>query len=288
MRAAKIFLLLITVALLTGCGHPELAPVLGVDDVQIKRDVPYYTGPDADPVRNLLDIYLPREGSNWPTILIAHGGAFVVNDKSVVGNMGVAFANEGFAVACINYRLYPDGHHPDQVTDLSRAVAWALREMPRYGARVEDFTLIGYSAGATLSALAALDGRYLEAQGVSPEALSRVAVISGVYRIADLPLPFRLAFTYRASVHREASPVEHVHADAPPFLILFAEYDVDIDNYFRMKPQAKLLYEKLKQAGVPVSLYEIPGCNHDQIEEQVGRDPDSETFRRLLNFIRQN
>jgi acetyl esterase/lipase len=50
------------VALLQGAGTGEV------------KDIAYVEGPDADPLKHRLDLFLPPQGAKFPTIVWIHGG----------------------------------------------------------------------------------------------------------------------------------------------------------------------------------------------------------------------
>jgi acetyl esterase/lipase len=282
---AKRFLILATLAgLLMGCAPPALAPILNPAGVKPLVDVRYFHGEPGDAWRHSADVYLPTSGRDWPVAVVVHGGAWVTNSKQVVDNIGFAFASAGIATVCSNYRLFPGARHPDQTMDVVHAVDWAKRELPAYGADVSNFTLIGYSAGALPVALTALDPKYLAQVGREPNAtLSRVVVMSGVYDVGDLPIVPRLVFTNRPAVWRDASPIRHARGDAPPFLIMRAEHDWSAG--VSMKEQSIKFHDAMQRLGADVAIREIPGCDHDHVEAQVGREPDSGTFAELMAFM---
>ncbi|HPQ71579.1 MAG TPA: alpha/beta hydrolase [bacterium] len=281
-------LLLVTVAL--GCAALHPGPIVGVEQVHVERDIVYRDDPptasDETKRRHLLDIYLPTTGAQWPTVLIVHGGGFVINDKAIVDNMGYALAQEGYAVVACNYRLYPRTTHPGPIEDVAAAIAWTKANLPRYGGNTDDYFLIGYSAGGTLAAMALLDERWLAPHGLSVDIFRAAVLMSGIYEVDRIPFPLRFAFTQDPEVWRDASPLRHVRAPLPPLLLLHAEHDWKWGwGRMSMKAQAHLLYEKLRAAGNDVTLREIPDCNHDGIEMQIGRDPASATFAALRAFL---
>ena len=289
MNRIRFLLALFVLGIMLGCSpRPPLPPLLPIENVCTIQDQPYFFLPGRDETRHRLDIYLPTVGKDWPTALILHGGAWIVNDKSVIGNLGQALAHQGVAAVCINYRLFPSAQHPAQVTDLVRALRWTKTHLPAYGANTDDMFLIGYSAVALLVALAALDPKYLKTHGMHSKDLRGVAVVSGVYDVEVIPPPLRLVFTNRPEVWTEASPIWHVRADAPPFLVLYGERDIVLSERKSVKKQSYLFVEALKKASASVSIYEVPHSNHDQVMEQVGRQADSPTLRRLLDFISAN
>src|SRR4051794_38821964 len=112
------------------------------------RNVPYYTGPDADPYRNRLDLYLPANAAKCPVVVFVHGGGWVIGSKDgfVPGmkpaEMGQFFADHGIVSVFINYRLSPKVKHPEHVTDVARAIAWVRRNVARYGGDSDQIYLM--------------------------------------------------------------------------------------------------------------------------------------------------
>jgi len=286
MKHRILAFLVVFAWLAVACAPPKLGPIANPRGVEPIKDVRYFQGAERDAWRHSADVYLPPDGAGWPVAVVVHGGAYVVNDKSVVDNIGYGLANAGIATVCPNYRLFPHARHPSQTMDVARAVAFAKRYLGERGARVDDFTLIGYSAGAAPVALNALDPKYLRQVGLDPDRdLTRVVVISGVYDQTDMPIVIRQVFTNRVATWRDASPINHVRANAPPFLILRAERDWTLG--VSMREQSIRFHAAMEAVGARVTLREIPGCNHDFVEAQVAREPDSGTYRALMEFFAQ-
>jgi acetyl esterase/lipase len=163
-------------------------------EVQVIRDVPYVKGPDADPERHQLDLYLPRGRKDFPVVVFVHGGAWMLGDKEFFGwgqAIGTYFARQGVAAVLPSYRLAPRVHNTDQAHDVARAIAWTYRNIGRYGGSPDRLFLCGHSAGGQLVALVVTDPRYLKAAGVAPSIVRGVVVASGVYRAPEIG--FRLA-----------------------------------------------------------------------------------------------
>src|SRR5260370_34648621 len=54
-------------------------------ETKIIRNIAYYQGPDADPVRHRLDIYLPKDQKDFPVLFMVHGGAWIRGNKDHLG-----------------------------------------------------------------------------------------------------------------------------------------------------------------------------------------------------------
>src|SRR3990172_4534887 len=132
--------------------------------LRVLRDIPYTTGPAADPRLQSLDLYLPEGKSNFPTILFIHGGGLMRGDKLSDGFHALVdfFAAQGIGVASANYRLSPAAKHPAHVQDVARAFAWLHQNAAQYGGDRNRIFVMGSSSGGHLAALVSLDERYLK------------------------------------------------------------------------------------------------------------------------------
>ena len=76
---------------------------------------------------------------------------------------------------------------------------------------------------------------------------------------------------------RQASPITHVSADDPPFLILHGDDD-------RLVPlnQSQLLYERLLAAGVPAELVVVKNAGHGFKPEGGQPEPSREEIARMI------
>ena len=277
-RISILFLLVVFMGV-TACAKRIDAPSSS-DDVRVITDVRYYEGNSKDAFRHTLDIYLPRSGKNWPTLVFVHGGAWVTGGKKLVGNVTYALAEHGVACVSVNYRLTPRVRHPEHAKDVARAVAWTKKNLKKYGADTSTIFLSGHSAGSHLASLVGLDGKYLEKYGIDNRKLAGVIAISGVYEINHKV--FEPVFTKDRDVWKDASPINHVGRDSPPFLVLFAENDMNL--HVPLSLQAEDFYEELKNAGVNVGIKEIRRTNHGSIIGQIGKR-HSAALDAMLDFI---
>src|SRR5690349_10527411 len=99
--------------------HVRMMAQKNQDSYLVVRNIKYATFPKADPKLNMLDIYMPKKGSNSPVLIWIHGGAFAYGDKEYVQEKAEFFTKKGYVFISINYRLSPKVVHPAHVQDVS-------------------------------------------------------------------------------------------------------------------------------------------------------------------------
>ncbi len=231
-------------------------------EVETLKDIAYYDGTEAHPVKHKLDLFLPRGRKDFPVLIFVHGGSWRHGDKSFLGlytGLGQFFAQQGVGTAVINYRLSPTVKHPEHVKDVARAFAWVHKNIPRHGGRADRIFVFGHSAGGHLVSLLATDESYLKAEGLSPRQIRGVVAMSGVYEIPQRM--FAQAFDADPELRKRASPLHQVRAGLAPFLILYADMDFSVCG----KTPSEAFAKALKEKGNEVKTLEIAESNHYHI-----------------------
>ncbi len=255
-------------------------------------DLAYYSGEGYDDAKHRLDVYAPAQAEphGAPAVVFVHGGGWIFGDRSFGGayqKLGRRLAAQGVVTAVVSYRLAPRHKHPEAIRDVARAVAWSLRELPRFGADPARVFVMGHSAGAHLAALVACDARWLEEQGASPRQLAGVIGISGPYDIrrfggsalvAGVPMVIP-SFGRDRKVWRDASPASHLEGHPPPFLIAVADGDPGI-----LHRHADAFAQALTRAGVPVTRAESSFKDHFTVIMDLGEP--GELTQATLRFLR--
>lgn len=254
--------------------------VLGWQFIDYRPDVSY---DDAESSSRSLDLFLPREGRDWPVAVVVHGGSFIFNSKDTVANLGIALARHDVAAAVVNYRLVPKTTPQGQVEDVARAVAWTYKNIAALGGDPERLYLVGHSAGAFLAAMVALDPEKLAACGLQPDIVRGAALLSGFYNANQLPRLQKFLFGTSEEKRLRNSPLSHLRADTPELLIMHAEFEM-------MEPvpladASREFYEAVVRVGGRARLLVVPEVHHRSIIGLVGRRPNK-TLGPLLRLIK--
>ncbi len=251
-------------------------------ETKIIRNIAYYQGPDADPVRHRLDIYLPKDQKDFPVLFMVHGGAWIRGNKDHLGiysALARTFTRHGIAVVCPNYRLSPKVQHPEHIRDVARAFAWTYQNVDKYGGRPDEIFVSGHSAGGHLCSLLATDKTYLKEQGLSLRTIKGAIPLSGLFTIPNEPI-YEIPFGKNRDAHKNASPIQHVRAGQPPFLIILGDNELPgCDG-----PQANAFCKALKAKDVDSQVLIVPRRNHMSIIVNAVLDTDP-VARAMLSFI---
>lgn len=113
-------------------------------------DIAY--GSDA---RQVMDLTYGRGTGASPILVMVHGGAFKVGDKSELA-IWPEVLDAGIAVVRVNYRLSGSAKWPAQGEDILAAIVHLQREGAALGLDPSRIVLLGQSAGAFLAVSTAL------------------------------------------------------------------------------------------------------------------------------------
>jgi acetyl esterase/lipase len=105
--------------------------------------------------RQVMDVTYPRSTSPAPILVMVHGGAFKVGDKSDLA-VWPELQDAGIAVVRVNYRLSGTAKWPAQGDDCLAAIVHLQRQGASLGLDPSRIVLLGQSAGAFLAVSTAL------------------------------------------------------------------------------------------------------------------------------------
>jgi acetyl esterase len=214
-----------------------------------------------------LDLHVPEGPGPFAAVILVHGGAWVMGDRiNNVQPLLQPLSEAGFAWFTISYRLAGDmARNPLHIgaaeSDVRRAVAFVKEHASEYRVNPEKIALIGLSAGGQLASMAALHPGS-DIQGVvafyAPTDLASLAKTSSL-------IPDNIRDAVQGTVFddvlmaglKEFSPINHVSASAPPFLLIHGS-----DDNIVPFAQSERFRDKLIAAGVACQLYREEGAGH--------------------------
>jgi acetyl esterase/lipase len=214
------------------------------------------------------EVLVPDGDGPFPAVVLAHGGGWVSGTPSTFRRMASYLTEAGFLTINAAYKLSNQSPgFPTAVEDIACAVRYAASHPDSDG----TVTLVGYSAGAHISALVALTGNQYTGSCPFPGSgvPDRFVGLAGIYDVRPLGILLSPFFGQRIEVAAElwsrGNPQEQAAANPSlRALILHGELDTLIDVRF-----ADSFHQALGEAGVAASLEVVTGARHTDMA-----DPD--------------
>lgn len=234
-----------------------------------------------------MDVAWSTEGAPAPLVLLLHGGGWSGGSRASMHAEMQALARRGYTAATIDYRLTqaPSNIFPAAIADVRCALRVLRQRGAEYHLMPTRVAVMGYSAGGHLASLLgvgadldALDGVDACAGGGSVQVQAVVSYagpqdlrVNGPYtqEQADIVTNFLGVFPGDdPQLATLASPIAHVSAGDPPFLLVHGPSDdlVPVGHARRMAAA-------LRQVGTPATVMELPGVGHGYVGLAASHDP---------------
>lgn len=189
--------------------------------------------------RNLhLDVYSSQLNSTTkPAVLIIHGGGWISGSKSMMKEIALRLASEGYAAVAVEYRLSPEAEYPAAVYDVKSALKWMRNHASKYQINPDKIAVLGTSAGGQIASLISTTHNKPEFEDPADTSKATTSVqalidIDGVLafihpvseegRVASLWLGGDRQEARKTWV--EASALTHADENTPPTLFLGSAY----------------------------------------------------------------
>lgn len=207
-----------------------------------------------------LDIYYPKGGSDFATIVWFHGGGLTGGNKSVPK----ALTEKGYAVVAVGYRFSPKATAPAYIEDAAAAVAWVYQHIGKYGGSTKLVFLSGHSAGGYLNMMITLDKKYLAKYNIDANTIAGIIPFSG-QAITHFTIRKEQGIKELQPTIDQYAPLYHVRADAPPMLLITGDREKELLGRYE---ENAYLHRMMKLAGhKETHLYEIQGYDHGGMAE---------------------
>ncbi len=279
---------------LCACFVPSTFAADNSESENIIREIEF-AKPDGHSL--LLDLYLPENRSEpVPVVVFVHGGGWKNGSRKSGGKNAAWLTEHGIAVASIDYRLTDVAMWPAQINDCYAAVRWVRDNADKYRLDGDHIAAWGTSAGGHLVALMGtrpFDGKEETSSRVQAvcdwfgpsELMTMPPNNVGNGRTAEDVAKSNGAKLLGATVREvpklaaDASGIDHVTSDDPPFLIMHGDNDPGVPL-----EQSQKLHARLVNAGVGSRLHVVQGAGHGgkQFSTDESRSIVARFFKRTL------
>ncbi len=250
----------------------------------VTRDVDYMSEVDYEGGKDLLDIYMPEGAVGVPVVVFFHGGTLHAGDRSAGQGVAQRLIPHGIGVVSASYRLTPSVMHPAHVQDAASATAWVLENIDRFGGDPDNVYVAGWSAGAYLAALLALDPTLLGAHDLTMASIRGSIPISAFLYVeetaADRP---KDVWGTDPADWLAASVTPHISTAKGRMLLIYADGD---DEWRRQ--QNDRFGEAMRAAGNhTVQVVEVPNRDHPTLMTELNASDDRIGYL-IRRFIKEH
>lgn len=244
------------------------------------------------------DVLVPDRPGPHPVLVYLHGGGWVAGSPKSHRKLGLRFAEAGFLVVNVDYRLAPEAPFPGPFDDCAFAVRWAAQNAGRFGGDASRLAVGGDSAGGNLSAAVVA---HLAGDPTAPR-IRATLLIYGVFDFAAFELSSGHAPTPQEEIaarlrdamvdaylgaKRDPSLVKdprvsplRAAAKLPPSFLVVGTADPLLD-------QQKALAAELARAAVPHESLILDGMPHGFVQYEF-LPQARETIAKMAAFLERN
>lgn len=236
-----------------------------------------------------LDLLQPQKKTKMPAIVYVTGGGFINANRDNGVQLRNYLAEKGYVVASITYRVAPTAQFPQPLEDVKASIRYLRAHADQWNIDKNRIGIIGGSAGGYLSAFAGTtSGTKTFDKGENLQESSKVNCAVDLYGLSDLS---QVGMDYSPEVQQlhksagatealwvngspvfggkdggvladpkateAANPIAYIGRNSAPMLLMHGTADKVVSP-----GQTDLLYQALKEKGVPAERYEIPGAAH--------------------------
>ena len=241
-----------------------------------------------------LDIYTDKKANEaTPVIIYVFGNGWMYGDKvipSAIESIIDLLKDEGYAVISTSYELMDDEVIlEEQISDVKDTIRWVYKNKEKYNFDVNNIGIIGPSAGAQLSMMAAFsqDDEFIGDKSLKsysskvkyiidlfgPARLSKVNLSVGPKEVVE-----RFSDNDIEKLSKEFSPIEYVKEDLPDTLIIHSLKD----NIVPYETSVEL-YETALKYNNNFELYTLQNCTH--YLENLSNTEALNLYMKIVDYI---
>lgn len=214
------------------------------------------------------DLFRPHGEGPFPLVVFLHGGGWISGDKTMYRDEALWLVPQGYACACIDYRLAPLYPFPTPVGDCQSFVTFASENAATLAIDPNNMTAMGNSAGGHLALMLGLCPTNLVTGDPTPT-VHNVVSLCGISDLRDpggahydIAMGFLEQFMdgpYEGSEERwaKASPAAYTGNAHGRFLLLHGTED-DVVPF----DQGQKMADALTATGCETRFVPLPGEGH--------------------------
>jgi acetyl esterase/lipase len=229
----------------------------------IEQNIPYYENEVTDvdiykSERCLLDIYYPKDNSDFASVIWFHGGGLRGGEKEIPQSL----KEKGLCVIAVNYRLYPQVNSPTYIEDAAAAVAWVFNNIANYGGDTSLIFLSGHSAGGYLTSMIGLDKKWLSVHSIDANNIAGLIPFSG-HCITHFTVREENGIKGTQPIIDDMAPLYHIRADAPPLLLITGDRNLELLGRYE---ENAYMMRMMNVIGHNTRIIELQGYDHNMAE----------------------
>lgn len=241
-----------------------------------------------------LDIYTDKKANEpTPVIIYVFGNGWMYGDKvipSAIESIIDLLKDEGYAVISTSYELMDDEVIlEEQISDIKDTIRWVYKNKDKYNFDVNNIGIIGPSAGAQLSMMAAFsqNDEFIGDKSLKvysskvkyiidlfgPARLSKVNLSVGPEEVVE-----RFSDNDIEKLSKKFSPIEYVRENLPDTLIIHSLKD----NIVPYETSVEL-YEAALKYNNNFELYTLQDCTH--YLENLSNTEALNLYMKIVDYI---
>ena len=224
---------------------------------KLLKDISYRESTDDSYIKERckLDLYLPENKKDFPTLIFFHGGGLKGGNKYIPEFL----MDKDIAIVSPNYRLHPKVKAPTYIEDAAASVAWVFDNIEKYGGRKDLIFVSGSSAGGYLTSMIGLDKSYLLNFGIDANNIAGLIPLTG-HTITHFTVRDEMGISGTQPIIDKYAPLYHIRNDAPPILLITGNRELEMLGRYE---ENAYMMRMLKVIGHPeIELMELDGYGH--------------------------
>lgn len=225
------------------------------------KNITYWNGDSSRSIPpQELNIFSPkRPKENKDVFIFIHGGSWKIGKKNHYNFLGNRMARKGIVAVVIEYPLSSTASYNEMAIASATAVSWVHSNIKAYGGNPEKIFVSGHSAGGHLAALISVTQEYFDSLNIDSPIKGAILIDAAGLDMHGYLEEEKLSeghsylktFTSNPRIWKEASPINHLHKNMPPFLIYRGE-----DTYPSIEKSNEKFIKSLKRF-VPSPNYKV-------------------------------